>query len=49
MRRGGELIDFKVFGHDQEDVEIFWCRFRGDEASPDEDSAKFPACGSEIQ
>jgi len=34
LRRGGNRIHFKVFVHDQENIEVFRSRFRGDETTP---------------
>jgi hypothetical protein len=39
---------FKVFFHDEQNVEIFRSRFRGDKTAPNEDPAQFSACGGEI-
>jgi hypothetical protein len=49
LRRGGNPIDFKVFVHDQENVEIFRGRFRGDKTAPNEDPPQFSGCGGEFQ
>jgi len=49
LRRGGDAIDFKVFVHDEENVEIFGGWFRSDKAAPNEDPAQSSVCGGEFQ
>jgi len=41
LRRGGKSIDFKVFVHDQENVEILRSGFCGDKTAPNEDPEQF--------
>ena len=44
-----DSIDFKVFVHDQENVEISRGRLRGDKADPNENPTQFSAYSGEIQ
>ena len=46
--RGSNSIDFKVFIHDKENVEIFRGRFRSDKTPPNEDPAQLSVGRGEV-
>jgi hypothetical protein len=48
-RRGGNRIHFKVFVHDEQQVEISRGWFRGDKAAPDEDPTQLSVDGGKFQ
>ena len=49
LRRSANPIDFKVFVHDQKNVEIFRGRFRRDKTAPNEDPAQLSIGAGEFQ
>ena len=49
LRGDGNFVNFKIFGHDQEYVEIPGGWFSGDETAPNENASQLSVVGGQFQ